>query len=90
MSFERRRARRLNPGLAGLARGRGARALLVTGVMFLVGYTAAAEWLFPAADDPTDVDFTEVPELTGLSLADAERRLTELGFVAARRARIHD
>ncbi len=86
MSFERRKASRSGPRLA---RGRVARALLVTGVMFLVGYSAAAQWLFPAVDDPTDVDFTDVPELTGMPFADAERWLGELRLVGVTRGRLH-
>ncbi|WP_420461523.1 PASTA domain-containing protein [Candidatus Palauibacter sp.] len=67
------------------------RALLLTAVMCGLGYTAAARWLFPAAADPTDVDFTEVPDLTGTPLAEAERQLAALGFAALERGRLsHD
>lgn len=75
--------------MAGFVKRTGVRALLVTGAMFLVGYTAAAQWLFPAADDSTDVDFIDVPELTGLPLAEAERLLAALRFAAATRGSLH-
>ena len=67
------------------------RALFLLAVMFGLGYGVAARWLFPAADDPIDVDFTEVPDLTGASLADAEAQLAALGFVARERGQLsHD
>ncbi|WP_420633733.1 PASTA domain-containing protein [Candidatus Palauibacter sp.] len=65
------------------------RALCLAGVMFLIGYGLAAWKLFPAAHDPTDVDFTEVPDLMGTPFDDADRQLAELGFVPVERGRLN-
>ena len=65
------------------------RALFLLALMFGLGYGVAARWLFPAADDPTDVDFTEVPDLTGIPLADAQAQLAVLGFVPLARGRLN-
>lgn len=64
------------------------RVLVLLGVMFGLGYVAAARWLFPAAEDPTDIDYTEVPDLTGTPLAAAEAQLAALGFTALERSRL--
>lgn len=87
MSFERRSGPK-GPNVGAWLRGRPGRAVLVALAMFLVGYAAAAQWMFPAANDPTDVDFTEVPDLTGLTSSDAQTRITDLGFVAAEGGRL--
>ena len=63
--------------------------LLFVGVMVGVGYAAAARWLFPGIDDPTDVEFTAVPGLTGVPLADAEAQLAALGFVGVERGQLN-
>lgn len=63
--------------------------LLLLGVMFGLGYGASARWLFPAAEDPTDVDFATVPGLAGTPLAEAEAQLAALGFVTAERGRLN-
>lgn len=65
------------------------RAVLLFAVLFGAGYLYAAIRLFPAAEDPTDVDFTEIPDLTGVSLAEAGERLSALGLVLAEQGRLH-
>ena len=65
------------------------RAVLLFAVLFGAGYLYAAVRLFPAAEDPTDVDFTEIPDLTGVSLAEAGERLSALGLVSAEQGRLH-
>lgn len=59
------------------------RALLLFAAMFGIGYLVAAIRFFPAAEDPIDIDFTEVPDLTGVPLAQAGERLSALGLVPA-------
>jgi beta-lactam-binding protein with PASTA domain len=65
------------------------RAALLTLVMFVVGYLLAANWLFPAAEDPTDATFVQMPDLAGLSQTEAEGRLGDLGLTAAVTPSIH-
>ena len=65
------------------------RAVLLFAAMFGIGYLFAAIRLFPAAEDPTDVDFTEVPDLTGVSLAAAGERLSALGLVSTDQGSLH-
>ncbi len=55
--------------------------------MFGVGYAAAALLFFPAAEDPLDADFTELPDMTGLPLDEASRRLSDIGLIAVERGR---
>ena len=57
--------------------------------MFGIGYAFAALRLFPAAEDPTDVEFTEIPDLTGVPLAAAGERLSALGLFSAELGRLH-
>jgi len=61
----------------------------VTLGMFLMGYLMSANWLFPAAADPTDAAFVDIPDLGGLSQADAERQLAALGLPATVAASLH-
>lgn len=93
MSFERRGARRPSPetreALERIARSPAARIAALTLGMFLFGYFLAATWLFPAAEDPTDVQLVELPDLEGASLEDAGERLEELGLEPATLARVH-
>ena len=65
------------------------RAALLFAVLFGAGYLFAAIRLFPAAADPTDVDFTEIPDLTGVPLSEAGARLSALGLVTAEQGRLH-
>lgn len=65
------------------------RAAGVTLVTFVIGYFLAATWLFPAADDPTDTTFVEVPDLEGLPQRDAAARLDGLGLASVVAASIH-
>ncbi|MXX78773.1 MAG: PASTA domain-containing protein [Gemmatimonadales bacterium] len=65
------------------------RLVLLFAAMFGIGYAFAAIRLFPAAEDPTDVDFTEIPDLTGVSLAGAGERLSALGLVSTEQGRLH-
>ncbi len=92
MSFERRvrdRAPEIQAVLRRVARSAVARVAVLTLAMFLFGYFLAATWLFPSAEDPTDVRLVEVPDLDGASSEDAARRLDELGLDAATLARVH-
>ena len=72
-----------------MARHPAARPLLVLAVTFLVGYTIAARWLFPSEEDPVDDRFIEVPDLVGVEVAEADRRLRELGFSVVREPGLH-
>ncbi|MYD84781.1 MAG: PASTA domain-containing protein, partial [Acidobacteria bacterium] len=65
------------------------RLALVFAALFGVGYAYAAMRLFPAAEDPTDVDFTDIPDLTGVSLAEAGERLSALGLVSPEQGSLH-
>lgn len=65
------------------------RALLLFAALFGIGYLFAAIRLFPAAEDPTDVDFTAIPDLTGVPLAEAAERLSALGLASAEQGRLH-
>ena len=65
------------------------RLTLLFAALFGVGYAYAAIRLFPAAEDPTDVDFTEIPDLTGVSLAEAGARLSALGLVSTEQGSLH-
>ncbi|MXX67696.1 MAG: PASTA domain-containing protein [Gemmatimonadales bacterium] len=65
------------------------RLALVFAALFGVGYAYAAMRLFPAAEDPTDVDFTDIPDLTGVSLAEAGERLSALGLVSTEQGSLH-
>lgn len=65
------------------------RLTLVFAALFGVGYAYAAIRLFPAAEDPTDVDFTEIPDLTGVPLAQAGARLSALGLVFTEQGSLH-
>ncbi|MCY3698525.1 MAG: PASTA domain-containing protein [Gemmatimonadetes bacterium] len=65
------------------------RLVLLFAAMLGIGYAFAAIRLFPAAEDPTDVDFTEIPDLTGVSLAEAGERLSALGLVSTEQGRLH-
>jgi len=89
MTFERRKANSVAEGVLAFVRGRLGRALTVTLVTFFIGYTLAARWLFPSAEDPTDANFIEVPSLVGLSLAEATSLLTDLGLFVAGRGEVH-
>ncbi|MCG8468403.1 MAG: PASTA domain-containing protein [Gemmatimonadetes bacterium] len=89
MSFERRRTASTGNRLATFVRSRAGRGLVVTLVTFFAGYTVAARVLFPSADDPTDANFTEVPDLSGIVVEEAAARLTDLGFVPSLRGAIH-
>jgi len=93
MSFERRGLRGPSPetreAIERMARTPAARIAALTLGMFLVGYFLAANWLFPAAEDPTDVRLVELPDLEGSSFEDAGERLEELGLTTATLARMH-
>ena len=65
------------------------RLTVVFAALFGVGYLYAAMRLFPAAEDPTDVDFTDIPDLTGVSLAEAGARLSALGLVSTEQGSLH-
>ena len=65
------------------------RLVLLFAAMFGIGYLFAAIRLFPAAEDPTDVDLTVVPDLTGVSLAEAGARLSALGLVSTGQGSLH-
>ncbi|MCY3600412.1 MAG: PASTA domain-containing protein [Gemmatimonadetes bacterium] len=65
------------------------RLTLLFAAMFGIGYAFAAIRLFPAAEDPTDVDFADIPDLTGVSLAEAGERLAALGLVFTEQGRLH-
>ena len=65
------------------------RLVLLFAAMFGIGYLFAAIRLFPAAADPTDVDFTEIPDLTGVAIAEAGARLSALGLVSTEQGRLH-
>lgn len=65
------------------------RLTLVFAALFGVGYLYAAIRLFPAAEDPTDVDFTEIPDLTGVPLAEAGARLSALGLASTEQGSLH-
>jgi len=93
MSFRRHAARRLSPEtretLERAARSPVARIAALTLGMFLFGYFLAATWLFPAAEDPTDVELIEVPDFEGTSVGDAGERLDDLGLEGTTLARVH-
>lgn len=97
MSFERRpgargRTRPRLPELrlpGGLVASPVARAAAMTIGMFLVGYFLAATWLFPAAEDPTDATFVDVPDLGTLEEAEAASRLGDDGLALAVAMTIH-
>ena len=61
----------------------------VTIAMFFARYALAATVLFPAAEDPTDATFVDIPDLGGVSQAEAESRLAEVGLPSAVSARLH-
>ena len=65
------------------------RLVLLFAAMFGIGYLFAAIRLFPAAADPTDVAFTEIPDLTGVAIAEAGARLSALGLVSTEQGRLH-
>ena len=65
------------------------RLVLLFAAMFGIGYAFAAIRLFPAAADPIDVDFTEIPDLTGVPLAAAGERLSALGLVSTEQGQLH-
>ncbi|WP_419858156.1 PASTA domain-containing protein [Candidatus Palauibacter irciniicola] len=65
------------------------RLVLLFAAMFGIGYAFAAIRLFPAAADPTDVDFTAIPDLTGVPRAEAGARLSALGLVSTEQGRLH-
>jgi len=98
MSFQRRPAARRAAGPSfrwprlpeGLLRSAVARAAAVTVATFVVGYFVAATWLFPAAEDPTDATFVDVPDLEALTEADAGRRLADAGLSLRVATAIHD
>lgn len=102
MSFERHRRRtpRERPEPAevrrdladragAFARTRAARALGITLLTFLIGYTIAARWLFPSAEDPTDARFIDVPDLVGVPAEEARRRVADAGLLAIDGPRLH-
>ena len=89
MSFERREVTSVAERLLVFLRGRLGRALLVMLVTFFIGYTVSARWLFPSADDPTDRDFVDVPELLGLPVEEANSFLGELGLFATEATELH-
>ena len=65
------------------------RAVILFAAMFGAGYLFAAIRLFPAAADPTDVDFTEIPDLTAAPLSEAGERLSALGLVPVEQGSLH-
>ncbi len=85
MSFARRHAAKGRVRMAELWRTTAARAAALTVGMFVVGYFLATSWLFPAAEDPTEMRFVEVPDLETLSLAEAAERVSGLGLGVALR-----
>ncbi len=94
MSFERRRGAGLQlPRLAlpspRFLKGPVARGALVTVATFFIGYLLAANWLFPAAEDPTDATFIDVPDLSGLEQEEGEGQATELGLAVVVATSIH-
>ncbi|MDX1393972.1 MAG: PASTA domain-containing protein [Gemmatimonadota bacterium] len=94
MSFERRgRSRVALPDfrLPSMDRMRTpvGRAALVTVGMFIAGYFLAATWLFPAAEDPTDATFVDVPDLEGTDETEARAMLDEEGLAAVVATRLH-
>lgn len=89
MSFERRHVSSASDGLLAFLKGRVGRGLLVTFVTFFLGYTIAARWLFPSADDPTDRDFTGVPSLIGLSAGEAEIILGDIDLFVKTRGELN-
>jgi len=94
VSFERRRTPAFNlstprlPSLE-LLKGPLARAAIVTLATFIVGYFVAANWLFPAAEDPTDATFVELPDLVGSEQSVGEARLGELGLASMVSTTLH-
>ena len=89
MSFERRRTtKRSGPLLAGLLKSRVGRAIAFVGIMFVIGYTISSQWFFSSVDDPINAEFYQVPDLSGLGLADAREILTELGLTSVVRSQL--
>lgn len=93
MSFERHGSRRVPPetraALERVVRSPVARVAALTLSTFLFGYFLAATWLFPAAEDPTDVRLIELPDLAGATVEEAGERLGGLGLADTTLARIH-
>lgn len=90
MSFERRRR---GPEIGRIPWERIARSRWTIGgtmllITFLVGYWIAVGVLFPPAEDPTDTAFVPLPDLAGLTLAQASERLQGAGLVARVQARM--
>lgn len=93
MSFERRRRVSRSPRFTlpspRVLKGPVVRGAIVTASTFLIGYFLAANWLFPAAEDPTDATFIDVPDLSGMEQSEGAARIRELGLAAAVATEIH-
>ncbi len=53
---------------------------LVVAAFLGAGYLAAAQWVFPGGRSSEDTSLVQVPELVGLTEAEAQGRLERLGF----------
>lgn len=59
---------------------RAATAAGAVALLFGVGYLVSAQWLFPASSEPAAGELVEVPDLVGLTTADARRTLDDAGL----------
>jgi len=89
LSFQRRVKRAGSGSVGRLIRGPGGRAALLTLATFVLGYTISARWLFPSEEDPTQGDFTEIPDLSGVPLDVAVTRARDLGLEARSEGALH-